>query len=83
MTFRTVTLKIRFKGFETYTRSKTLRFSSKNRDVVVKAIESLSNEFRNYPKKIRLVGVRLSGLEGVRSKDAAVGTLDSLTKSKG
>lgn len=83
MTFRTVTLKIRFKGFETYTRSRSLRFSSKNKSVITETIESLLKEFREYPKKIRLVGVRLSGLEGSGGRDVAVGTLDSFTKSKG
>lgn len=76
MTFRTVTLKIRFTGFETYTRTKTLRFPTASKEVIVDAVRALSDEFRDHPKKIRLVGVRISGLEGKTGKTARQ-TLDS------
>jgi len=76
MTFRTVTLKIRFTGFETYTRAKTLRFPTASKEAIVNAIRALSDEFRGHPKKIRLVGVRISGLEGKTGKSARQ-TLDS------
>jgi DNA polymerase IV (DinB-like DNA polymerase) len=79
MTFRTVTLKIRFKGFETYTRAKTLRFPTNSRDKISTAIRELTNEFRSYPKKIRLVGVRLSGLQGGPGKLGPGQTLESFT----
>lgn len=79
MTCRTVTLKIRFIGFETYTRAKTLRFATSSHDVITDIVRELSNEFRRFPKKVRLVGVRLSGLEG-GSRDTAAGpTLESFT----
>jgi DNA polymerase IV (DinB-like DNA polymerase) len=64
MTFRTVTLKIRFTGFETYTRAKTLRFTTASKNVIIEEIRALANEFRTHPKKVRLIGVRLSGLVG-------------------
>jgi len=63
MICRTVTLKIRFMGFETYTRARTVRFPTSSKDVIADAIRELSNEFRRFPKKVRLVGVRVSGLE--------------------
>jgi DNA polymerase IV (DinB-like DNA polymerase) len=76
---RTITLKIRFTGFETYNRAKTLRFGTSSQDVVVDVVRELSNEFRRSPKKVRLVGVRLSGLEG-RPRSTNVGpTLESFT----
>lgn len=77
MTFRTITLKTRFTGFETHTRAKTLRFSTTSKDEIVKGIRELTNEFRHYPKKIRLVGVRISGLGSGVGKRVAEKTLES------
>ncbi len=82
MTFRTVTLKIRFKGFETYTRSHTIRYATAEREVIVRAIRLLSEEFKINQRKVRLVGVRLSGLEREDLKSTAKGTLDSFGTSK-
>jgi DNA polymerase IV (DinB-like DNA polymerase) len=79
MTCRTVTLKIRFIGFQTYTRAKTLRFATTSQDVVADLIRELSIEFRSFPKKVRLVGVRLSGLEGGYRNAPAGPTLESFT----
>jgi len=63
MFFKTVTLKIRFVGFETYTRSKTLRFPSSSKESIVDEILNLATEFRSHAKKVRLIGVRISSLE--------------------
>lgn len=63
MTYRTVVLKIRFEGFETYTRSKTLRFSTAQEASIIETIRELCTEFKSNPKLVRLVGVRVSGLE--------------------
>jgi DNA polymerase IV (DinB-like DNA polymerase) len=79
MTFRTVTLKIRFKGFQTYTRAKTLRFASSRNDVIADAVRELSNEFRSSQKKVRLVGVRVSGLEAGPTNAPNTSTLESFT----
>jgi DNA polymerase IV (DinB-like DNA polymerase) len=73
--YRTITLKIRFKGFETFTRAKTLAFSTSSEDVILETISGLAKEFRGYPKKVRLVGVRLSGFE--ERPSTAGQTLDS------
>ena len=79
MTCRTVTLKIRFIGFETYTRAKTVRFPISSKGVIANAIRELSNEFRRFPKKVRLVGVRVSGLEAGLGKTTTDWTLESFT----
>lgn len=63
MAYRTVILKIRFKGFETYTRSKSLKFSSTQKDTLIETIRELSMEFRANQKETRLVGVRVSSVE--------------------
>jgi DNA polymerase IV (DinB-like DNA polymerase) len=78
--FRTVTLKIRFTGFETYTRAKTLRFPTNNKDAIIKAIRDLTSEFLGQLKKTRLVGVRLSGLSGKELEPLSGQTLDSFTQ---
>ena len=60
--FKTVTVKIRFQGFETHTRSKTLFFlTNRLRDLQKTANELL---FSNLGKdrKVRLIGVRVSSL---------------------
>jgi DNA polymerase IV (DinB-like DNA polymerase) len=75
--FRTITFKIRFAGFETYTRDKTLRFSTTSKEEIVKSIRELGEEFRGYPKKIRLVGVRVSSLDDIAGRKTGERTLDS------
>lgn len=60
--FKTVTIKIRYQGFETHTRSKTLPFlTNRLRDLQKTANELL---FINLHKdrKVRLIGVRVSNL---------------------
>ena len=60
--FKTVTIKIRYQGFETHTRSKTLPFlTNRLRDLQKTANELL---FTNLQKdrKVRLIGVRVSSL---------------------
>jgi len=60
--FKTVTVKIRYQGFETHTRSKTLPFlTNRLRDLQKTANELL---FINLHKdrKVRLIGVRVSSL---------------------
>ena len=76
MEFRTIGLKIRFTGFETYTREKTLRFPTVEKQPITATVQELTKEFRTHPKKVRLVGVRLSGLADRSGKSAGKPTLD-------
>jgi DNA polymerase IV (DinB-like DNA polymerase) len=72
ITYKTITLKIRFEGFQTYTRSKTLLYYIQDEQEVLRIILELFKEFSNNDKKVRLVGVRLSNLDKnikVRQKD--------------
>jgi DNA polymerase IV (DinB-like DNA polymerase) len=60
--FKTVTVKIRYQGFETHTKSKTLtRLIGRVEDLRATAKELLL-PFLNADRKIRLIGVRVSGL---------------------
>ena len=80
MTYRTVTLKIRFTGFETYTRATTKRFPTSSKDEIVNSIRELSREFRQYPKRVRLIGVRVSGLEAGLGVEGRERTLESFSQ---
>jgi DNA polymerase IV (DinB-like DNA polymerase) len=82
MEFRTVGLKIRFTGFETYTREKTLKFSTIEKQIIGATIQELTQEFRTHPRKVRLVGVRLSGLADRSGRSTDKPTLDSFVASK-
>ncbi len=61
--FKTVTLKIRFSNFETYTRAKSVTSFSNDENVIIENANKLSGEFLKTGRKIRLVGVRLSNLK--------------------
>ncbi len=59
---RTVTVKIRFSDFETHTRAKTMSIPSDSEEDIRKAAFECLKRFE-LAKKVRLIGVRLSGLE--------------------
>lgn len=57
---RTITLKIRLKGFLTYTRARTLDKPTNFMDTIYKTIKELLDKFNRKGKKVRLVGVKVS-----------------------
>jgi DNA polymerase IV len=59
---RTLTTTIRYTGFDTYTRSKTLNDPVQFDADAFAAFLSLFREHRNPKRKVRLIGVALSGL---------------------
>ena len=59
---RTLTLTIRYAGFDTYTRSKTLSEPTRLDADIFSHIQKLFQEHRHRKRKIRLLGVALSGL---------------------
>ena len=60
--YRTVTLKIRFEDFETFTRSRSLPSHTYDKEAIMATVKILLEEFENDPRKIRLVGVKVSDL---------------------
>jgi DNA polymerase-4 len=58
---RTLTLTIRYAGFDTYTRSKTLPEPTLLDADIYSAFQNLFRAHRNTKRKIRLLGVSLSG----------------------
>lgn len=66
-TGKTVTVKIRFDDFKTYTRAKTMDdFSDSNEIIRRAAFEALGRI--ELKKKVRLIGVRVSGLKKTQGK---------------
>jgi len=59
---RTLTLTIRYSGFDTYTRSKTLSEPTQLDADIFAVFQNLFREHRDHRRKIRLLGVSLSGL---------------------
>jgi DNA polymerase-4 len=59
---RTLTLTIRYAGFDTYTRSKTLSEPTQLDADIFAAFQTLFHEHRNHKRKIRLLGASLSNL---------------------
>jgi DNA polymerase IV len=58
---RTITLTIRYTGFDTYTRAKSLPEATQLDTDIFRVIHRLFDEHRNPKRKIRLLGVALSG----------------------
>ncbi len=59
---RTLTLTIRYAGFETHTRSKTLGEATRLDADIFAVFQELFRAHRNPKRKVRLLGVSLSGL---------------------
>jgi DNA polymerase-4 len=59
---RTLTLTIRYAGFDTHTRAKTLSEPTRLDADIFRVFHSLFAEHRDMKRKIRLLGVSLSGL---------------------
>jgi DNA polymerase IV (DinB-like DNA polymerase) len=60
--FKTVTVKIRYQGFETHTKSKTLPFLTNRLRDLQKTANELLFTYLQKDRKVRLVGVRVSNL---------------------
>ncbi|MES9927784.1 MAG: DNA polymerase IV [Candidatus Thiodiazotropha sp. 6PDIVS] len=70
-----VTLKIRFRGFDTHTRSRTLTMPTAADQDLFKAAWALYQNEQWHDQPVRLIGLGLSGWDGVNSVDATQGDL--------
>jgi len=77
--WRTVGIKLRFEDFSTFTRAKSRSDYTDRLDVIQGSVRSLFSEFERDPRKIRLVGVRLSNL---RRTDLSQETLLEWSKNE-
>jgi DNA polymerase IV (archaeal DinB-like DNA polymerase) len=55
-------VKIRFRGFETHTREKTLVSHTQSEEALRETVDSLLGEFESSGRPVRLIGVRVSDL---------------------
>jgi len=60
--FKTITIKIRYEHFDTYTRARSLSFPTNDLDILRNNARRLINAFLRGNKKIRLIGLRVSTL---------------------
>jgi nucleotidyltransferase/DNA polymerase involved in DNA repair len=58
---KTIQLKLRYEGFETITRNRTVEKSTANTEIIFNVIWELFNSNYDKQRKVRLVGVGLSG----------------------
>src|SRR6266516_2917326 len=71
--FRTVGIKVRFEGFQTFTREKTHTGYVDDQDVIREYVGSLFREFEKDRRRIRLVGARLSDLQPAAGRQTRLG----------
>jgi DNA polymerase IV len=65
---RTITLKIRLEGFQTYTRAITIPEPTNFSEIMIKTVRKLFEDFQTRGRKVRLVGVRASNLSAADEK---------------
>jgi len=65
--YRVAGIKIRFQGFVTHTREKTLVSYTDSEGPLMETVERLLDEFETHGKPIRLVGVRVSDIRRTTS----------------
>jgi len=61
--YRVAGLKIRFRGFETHTREKTLASHTDSEEPLSEAVQKLLDEFETKGKPVRLIGVRVADIQ--------------------
>jgi DNA polymerase IV (archaeal DinB-like DNA polymerase) len=75
--YRVAGIKIRFKGFETHTRERTLVSRTVDERLLLETIEDLLDEFADAGRPVRLIGVRVadikSGYVGASKLDGWLG----------
>jgi DNA polymerase IV (DinB-like DNA polymerase) len=65
--YRVCGIKIRFRGFETHTREKSLTSHTDSESPLADAVETLLREFEEEGRPVRLVGVRVADLQRASS----------------
>ena len=71
--FRTVSIKVRFEGFQTFTRDKTHTGYVDDIGVVRDYVHHLFREFEKDRRRIRLVGAKLSDLKPAEGRQTRLG----------
>ncbi|MDV3244967.1 MAG: DNA polymerase IV [Nitrososphaerales archaeon] len=74
LTYRVGGIKIRFQGFETHTRERSLPSRTDSEEALQDAVEALLTEFETAGRSVRLIGVRVADL---RRRAVEASRLDS------
>ncbi len=61
--YRVAGVKIRFRGFETHTREKTLTSHTDSEAPLLEAVQRLLDEFESKGKPVRLIGIRVADIQ--------------------
>ncbi|WP_457557871.1 DNA polymerase IV [Candidatus Harpocratesius sp.] len=69
MFYRTISIKIRFQGFITYTRAQSLTSPTCSITTANNIIQELLEEFKHSERKIRLIGIKFSNFMIEKSKN--------------
>ena len=69
---RTIHLKLRYQGFETTTRNRTLPKNTANTDDIYKVVKALFEKNYDKARKVRLLGVGVSGFQTVENKQLSI-----------
>lgn len=62
MAVRTLTLKVRYNGFDTITKAFSLTAPTIDRDIILNKLQEMSTKYFSDPRGIRLLGVKFSSL---------------------
>jgi DNA polymerase IV (DinB-like DNA polymerase) len=62
-TYKVAGIKIRFQGFETHTRERTLSSHTDSESPLLEAVDRLLDEFEMKGKPVRLIGVRVADIQ--------------------
>ena len=65
--FKTITIKVRYQHFDTYTRARSLSFPTDDLEILRNNAKRLIAPFLRGNKKVRLIGVRVSSLIPIRA----------------
>ncbi len=70
--YQTIGIKIRFEGFSTHTRDRTLGAAVQDEATLKRVSRELAEEFARETRAVRLVGVRVSSLERPKTRQVRV-----------
>src|SRR5205809_801253 len=75
-TFRTIGIKIRFEGFQTHLRERTLASHVLDEEVLVNVTQELAQEFTDRKRRVRLLGVRVTHLQRPKTKQPQLSSFE-------
>ncbi len=74
--FRTIGIKVRFEGFQTFLRERTLASHVLDEAVLDQVVRDLVKEFESRGRKVRLLGVRVTGLIRPKARQPTLTAFD-------